>query len=56
MSHSEKCPICEGRRRNFDDSLNTFDRVCGGCNGLGWITVADEKTKSEYVTWHVPLM
>ena len=45
MSHSEKCPICNGTGAVSEapDGVSTCPSkiVCHGCNGNGWITVQD---------------
>ena len=41
MSHSEKCPICQGTGRLPNDG-KTSDATDKICHGLGWITVYDK--------------
>ncbi len=46
MSHSEICPVCQGRgeiQSREDYSQTTFmEKVnCNGCGGRGWIIVKD---------------
>jgi len=46
MTHAEICPICNGTgyisETMFSEvSNNTGTRVCHGCGGTGWVTVAD---------------
>jgi DnaJ-class molecular chaperone len=49
MTHSEKCPVCNGcgKNWNLDDGITevTFPRTCHGCSGKGWITIPDFPVK-----------
>ena len=39
MSHSELCPVCNGKGKTFDNECTAPTKQCHSCNGLGWITV-----------------
>jgi hypothetical protein len=47
MTHSEKCPVCDGlgqyepKRGNPGDPCEN-SRECHGCNGRGWIVIGYE--------------
>lgn len=45
MSHSEKCPVCQGSGQlmNMNPQITAgyYTTTCNGCNGKGWITVED---------------
>ena len=47
MSHSEKCPVCEGTGK-------IKDVTCHGCAGLGWITLQDNNIR-RYPTYPWPI-
>jgi len=47
MSHSELCPVCNGRGWVIiEDSCGTalVTETCHGCNGTGWVVVPDAYT------------
>ena len=44
MSHAELCPICKGKglvKGDLKDSTASYDKICHGCGGLGWVTIRD---------------
>jgi len=44
MSHSEICPVCEGRGTIPTGEITTagtLEKPCHGCPGTGWVTVHD---------------
>lgn len=46
MSHSEICPICNGKGKKqiftpTSSSTMPILEICNGCGGCGWITVQD---------------
>ena len=49
MAHAETCPVCYGAgkiRNNCNPYIipvGTYNKVCHGCNGKGWIEVGDTK-------------
>jgi len=44
MAHAEKCPLCKG-------AGTVKEKTCHGCNGKGWVTVAEEPEKeTKFVT------
>ena len=43
MAHAEKCPICNGTG-NLAKEMYPYEgtrQSCHGCNGKGWVEVAD---------------
>ena len=50
MSHSEICPVCNGKGKKQVFNMTTAStapilETCNGCGGCGWVTVQD----SDYV-------
>ena len=43
MAHAQTCPICIGKGRLPNDGKTTdaTEPICHGCNGKGWVEVAD---------------
>lgn len=44
MSHAEKCPVCDGKGTvtiGTNTTIGSYEKVCHGCNGRGWVTVQD---------------
>ena len=47
MSHSEKCPVCEGTGTiTVHDLHHDEKKGCAGCDGKGWVTVTDHANES----------
>ena len=44
MSHSERCPLCDGNGTLPNDGRTTsaVEPTCHGCYGRGWIEVMDD--------------
>lgn len=51
MAHAETCPLCGGTGNKngapVDNPIGT-NETCGGCGGLGWVSVQDNENA---VTW-----
>jgi hypothetical protein len=41
MAHAEVCPICHGKGVIPDEGGTSSVKTCHGCNGCGWVEVAD---------------
>jgi len=42
MAHAERCPICYGKGTIPDKYNTNTEHKCHGCDGKGWVSVADE--------------
>ena len=44
MAHAQTCPICCGKGKLPNDGKTTdaTEPICYGCDGKGWVEVADE--------------
>lgn len=55
MAHAEKCPVCNGAGKIPDYSLevstavNTNIKTCHGCDGVGWVTVQENRILPSYI-------
>ena len=56
MAHAEICPICQGSGRIIIDGEHCtvpISNPCHGCNGSGWVTVADIVGDLDIYSWAI---